>query len=520
MYPNDIISFGVMQKSMELCVNIESLESAQENGVSVEQIEKINNKFIGLQEDQHLSYGVHSPSVKRFIECTESKVNQFFKEHTVLVKVTFNAGENRLAIRGVNGQWDTDCQLNTKNKTEWTARIPRPTKNGDVTCKLICQSPNSNSAEWQPDPNIKVVAGKNLEIFIVGSNINDFKNSNNYTLSYPSSVAQSSHSLNNNFTHFSPIPTNMSNQLPNNNPFHFNPTNISNQSPISFQQPVAIHPPQQIFSGTEQQNILALKNRAQQQGYISFYTDQIDSLTGFLGNFHPCRIEFGGKLYSNSEAVFQAQKFIDQPVIFNQFNSTLSGSEAVKLGQSKMNINRLNQWEGTTNTNNPPEKINVMKNALRAKFNQNPILKTYLMATGSSCLIEHLPSKRRDVYWSDAFDGTGKNMLGICLMELRAEFGGTGVVPRPQAYEQMLISTGAKSVQVNSNQSGLMCMMDKCTKAVYLGFKFCGKTHGQEYMSLHGRCAKCEQPKYSEKDNQGNITKTHDYCSRTCANNK
>ena len=42
------------------------------------------------------------------------------------------------------------------------------------------------------------------------------------------------------------------------------------------------------------------------------------------------------------------------------------------------------------------------------------------MATGSAYLVEHLPdANRSDRFWSDGFDGTGLNQLGICLMKLR-----------------------------------------------------------------------------------------------------
>lgn len=44
--------------------------------------------------------------------------------------------------------------------------------------------------------------------------------------------------------------------------------------------------------------------------------------------------------------------------------------------------------------------------------------------TGDSFLVEHNQVKGRDFFWSDNFDGTGKNMLGTLCMELRSEMRG------------------------------------------------------------------------------------------------
>jgi ribA/ribD-fused uncharacterized protein len=63
-------------------------------------------------------------------------------------------------------------------------------------------------------------------------------------------------------------------------------------------------------------------------------------------------------------------------------------------------------------------KDDVMRRALRAKFEQHSKLKSLLLSTGDAELIEHT---RNDSYWADGGDGSGKNRLGILLMELRSE---------------------------------------------------------------------------------------------------
>jgi len=63
-------------------------------------------------------------------------------------------------------------------------------------------------------------------------------------------------------------------------------------------------------------------------------------------------------------------------------------------------------------------KDKVMREALYAKFTQHPNLHEKMLATGNADIIEHT---KNDSYWGDGGDGTGKNMLGVLLMELREE---------------------------------------------------------------------------------------------------
>jgi predicted NAD-dependent protein-ADP-ribosyltransferase YbiA (DUF1768 family) len=65
-----------------------------------------------------------------------------------------------------------------------------------------------------------------------------------------------------------------------------------------------------------------------------------------------------------------------------------------------------------------------MKEVLTAKIAQNPTIARWLNATGDSFLVEHNQVKGRDTFWSDDFDGTGKNMLGTLWMELRSDIHG------------------------------------------------------------------------------------------------
>ena len=139
---------------------------------------------------------------------------------------------------------------------------------------------------------------------------------------------------------------------------------------------------------------------------ILFYR-QNDSY-GEFSNFsaHPFKLK--GKVWPTSEHYFQAQKFAGTEHEETVRNAKTPAMSA-KLGRSRSLPLRAD-WETV--------KDDVMRAALRAKFDQHPKLKSLLLSTGDAVLIEHT---RNDRYWADGGDGTGKNRLGILLMELRAE---------------------------------------------------------------------------------------------------
>lgn len=140
---------------------------------------------------------------------------------------------------------------------------------------------------------------------------------------------------------------------------------------------------------------------------VRFY--RVGDPFGEFSNFSPHGFELRGKRWPTSEHYFQAQKF-----------AGTGHEEEVRLAKSPMIAARMGRsrqrplrpdWEA--------EKENIMREALRAKFTQNPSLHSLLLGTGEAELIEHTTNDR---YWGDGGDGSGKNRLGILLMELRASF--------------------------------------------------------------------------------------------------
>merc|ERR1712062_224329 len=145
------------------------------------------------------------------------------------------------------------------------------------------------------------------------------------------------------------------------------------------------------------------------QKTINFYRQ--NDLYGELSNFYPSEfIDNKNRKWKTSEHYFQAMKFEAHPEHFEAIKNTSTPGQSAEQGRSRHRPLRAD-WEEV--------KDGIMMDALRYKFRQNESLKNLLMSTGGKKLVEHT---KNDRYWGDGGDGSGKNMLGILLMELREEF--------------------------------------------------------------------------------------------------
>lgn len=131
----------------------------------------------------------------------------------------------------------------------------------------------------------------------------------------------------------------------------------------------------------------------------------------FLSNYYSAPVVYEGITYRNNEAAFQANKSVDRSV--QMTFSKLSAPEAKKKGRD---INLRKDWENV--------KVQIMKEIVHAKFEQNPLLREKLLQTGDAYLEEG--NDWGDRIWGTV-DGKGANLLGIILMEerecLRRNFG-------------------------------------------------------------------------------------------------
>lgn len=128
----------------------------------------------------------------------------------------------------------------------------------------------------------------------------------------------------------------------------------------------------------------------------------------FLSNFYSTTVSYDGLTFKSSEAAFQAQKCIaeEQKKVFTE----LTASASKKLGRK---VSLRQDWDEV--------KDALMKDIVRAKFDQHLDLKKMLINTGNSVLEEG--NTWGDKYWGiDSRTGKGENHLGRILMELRSEF--------------------------------------------------------------------------------------------------
>jgi ribA/ribD-fused uncharacterized protein len=137
---------------------------------------------------------------------------------------------------------------------------------------------------------------------------------------------------------------------------------------------------------------------------IQFY--RVSDQYGEFSNFAAFPITLGGKVWPTTEHYFQAQKFAGTEHE-EAIRETPSPMIAKRMGRDSKKPLR-GDWDLV--------KDDIMREAVRAKFSQHPELTTLLLATGDAVLVEHTAN---DSYWGDAGDGSGKNMLGHILMQLR-----------------------------------------------------------------------------------------------------
>jgi ribA/ribD-fused uncharacterized protein len=127
-----------------------------------------------------------------------------------------------------------------------------------------------------------------------------------------------------------------------------------------------------------------------------------------FSNFYKAKMLLDGKEWPTVEHYFQAQKFSSSPEYQETIRAAATPVKAKSLGASKEYPIR-NDWD--------TYREEVMKKALKAKFEQNVDLKQLLTSTEGKALAEDTT----DPYWGQGRNKKGKNRLGLLLMELRSE---------------------------------------------------------------------------------------------------
>lgn len=139
---------------------------------------------------------------------------------------------------------------------------------------------------------------------------------------------------------------------------------------------------------------------------INFYS--VSDEFGCFSNFAAYPVRIDGRVWPTTEHYFQAQKF-KSPEHQEEIRNAKSPMIAARMGRDRKKPLRPD-WESV--------KVAIMRLAVREKFQQHDEIRQILISTGDAVLVEHTEN---DSYWGDGGDGSGKNMLGRLLMEVREE---------------------------------------------------------------------------------------------------
>jgi len=128
---------------------------------------------------------------------------------------------------------------------------------------------------------------------------------------------------------------------------------------------------------------------------------------GCFSNFSPHGFELDGFYWPTSEHYFQAQKFPGTPHL-DQIRQVKTPRDAAKMGRDRKRPLRPD-WNQV--------KDEIMRQGVLKKFETHSDIREVLLSTGDELIVENSPV---DYYWGCGADGSGKNMLGLILMEVRA----------------------------------------------------------------------------------------------------
>lgn len=172
---------------------------------------------------------------------------------------------------------------------------------------------------------------------------------------------------------------------------------------------------------------------------IRFYSPKGDYFE--LSNYYPYKMSLGSKTFSSNECFYQSMKFRnpkDKEMMeyYDLISECDSPQKSKDMGNQKKSrfganwlINKSKPQLGYVNDaidkykhlkpfqNWDQVKDDVMWMCLFIKFREENIMKI-LLDTGDNILIEASP---KDYYWGYT-GGTGKNMLGKLLMEIRGVY--------------------------------------------------------------------------------------------------
>jgi len=133
---------------------------------------------------------------------------------------------------------------------------------------------------------------------------------------------------------------------------------------------------------------------------------------GVFSNLYRCQVDFEGKIYPTAEHAYQAGKAL-KPTVRDWILAAPTPALAAMAAHGLYVWDVVPNWQSI--------KYDRMRAVLRAKFLQHPNLASLLLSTGAARLVEAgRVNNAVNRLWGEV-DGAGQNMLGVMLMELRAE---------------------------------------------------------------------------------------------------
>jgi ribA/ribD-fused uncharacterized protein len=137
---------------------------------------------------------------------------------------------------------------------------------------------------------------------------------------------------------------------------------------------------------------------------IYFYSSTDDYAC--ISNFSPHGFELDGVYWPTVEHYFQAQKFAGTEHE-EHVRRAKTAKQAKALGRRR-DWPLREDWEAV--------KVDLMRRVVRRKFETHADIRAVLLGTGTDTIMEAAPD---DYFWGCGRDGTGQNMLGQILMDVR-----------------------------------------------------------------------------------------------------
>lgn len=130
---------------------------------------------------------------------------------------------------------------------------------------------------------------------------------------------------------------------------------------------------------------------------------------GAFSNFHPCKFIWRDVEFNCSEQAFMwaKAKFFQDEETAEKIMQETDPRKIKKLGRLVKNFDEKS-WDYV--------KYRVMLNINYEKYSQNKDLRDLLISTGNARIEEDSPF---DYIWGTGKNGSGKNLLGCVLMEVR-----------------------------------------------------------------------------------------------------